>query len=387
MPKILFIGHSASRTGAPIILLNLLQWLRGNTADEFDLYVTETGPLLADFRAIAKTEVLRREPSLGGRLVRRLVGHGRWEVMHDRAFADQVRSRGYQVAYVNTIAPKREIVALTHTRIPVICHVHELDFSMRYWLGKDGLAPLIPGIAHFIAASVAVRDHLVDHWGVAESKVSVVHEFISLEQGLVDRRDARRRVRESLGLSDDDILVGNCGTLDWRKGADLFLQAARVVAAHSRARKIRFLWVGADLTSLDYWKFNQDAALAGVREQITVVESTSRPLDFFAAMDIFALSSREDPFPLVMLEAASMSLPLVCFDSSGGGPEFVEHDAGLIAPYLDVGAFATHILALADDAMARSRLGANGRRKLLEHYTLEQQVPKLYDVITALAGK
>jgi hypothetical protein len=66
MPKILFIGHSASRTGAPVILLDLLQWLRRNTADEFDLYVTETGPLLANFRAIAKTEVLRREPGLGG---------------------------------------------------------------------------------------------------------------------------------------------------------------------------------------------------------------------------------------------------------------------------------------------------------------------------------
>jgi hypothetical protein len=44
-------------------------------------------------------------------------------------------------------------------------------------------------------------------------------------------------------------------------------------------------------------------------------------------------------------------------------------------------------LALAEDARARSWLGANGRRKLLEHYTLEQQVPKLYAVITALAGK
>jgi glycosyltransferase involved in cell wall biosynthesis len=387
MPKILFIGHSASRTGAPLILLGLLQWLRKNTTDEFDVYVTETGPLLADFRAIAKTEVLRKEPGLGGRLMRRVVGQGRWEVMYGRAFADRVRSRGYQVAYVNTIAPKREIVALARSRIPVICHVHELDFSMRYWLGKDGLASLTPGIAHFIAASAAVRDHLVDHWGVAESKVSVVHEFIPVERELVDRQDARKRVRETLGLSDDDILVGSCGTLDWRKGADLFLQAARVVAAHPRPRKIHFLWVGADLKSLDYWKFNRDASLAGVREAITVVESTSRPQDFFAAMDIFALSSREDPFPLVMLEAASMSLPLICFDSSGGGPEFAGHDAGLIAPYLDVGAFATHILALAEDSRARSRLGANGRRKLLEHYTLEQQVPKLYDVITALAGK
>jgi glycosyltransferase involved in cell wall biosynthesis len=234
-----------------------------------------------------------------------------------------------------------------------------------------------------------VRDYLLDRWGVAESKVSVVHEFISLEQERLDRRDARKRVRESLGLSDDDILVGSCGTLDWRKGADLFLQMASLVPAHSQARKIHihFLWVGADLTSLDYWKFNQDAAMAGLREKITVVGSTSRPQDFLAAMDIFALTSREDPFPLVMLEAASMSLPLICFDSSGGGPEFAERDAGLIAPYLDVGAFATHILALAADAGARSRLGANSRGKLLERYTLEHQAPKLYDVITALALK
>ena len=124
-----------------------------------------------------------------------------------------------------------------------------------------------------------------------------------------------------------------------------------------------------------------------VGEAITVVENTSHLQDFLAAMDVFALSSREDPFPLVMLEAASMSLPLVCFGSSGGGPEFAGQDAGLIAPYLDVGAFAAHILALADDADARARLGNNGRRKVLEHYTLDHQIPKLYDVIAAVGGR
>jgi glycosyltransferase involved in cell wall biosynthesis len=55
------------------------------------------------------------------------------------------------------------------------------------------------------------------------------------------------------------------------------------------------------------------------------------------------LPSREDPYPVVVLEAAAEKIPTVCFENSGGAPEFVCPDAGTVAPYLDVEA-TTNIL-------------------------------------------
>lgn len=385
MPKnILFIGHSAGRTGAPIILLSFLRWLRQNHDVRFDVGLIESGPLMADHQVLSNTDVLRGAPNLAWRLKRRLVGSPSWDQVEDNSFARRVRDRGYDMVYVNTVVPKREILALRTSGVPVVCHVHELDFAMTHWLGEDGLAPLIPCVAHFVAASVAVRDYLVNRWRVAESKVTVVHEFIVDQDSTLDAPEARTRIRASLHLADEDILVGGCGSVDWRKGADLFIQVARLIAADASRRKIHFVWIGADRGTSDYRKFAHDVRACALEKHITIVENIARPSEYFAAMDIFALTSREDPFPLVMLEAAAMGLPIVCFESSGGGPEFAERDAGRIAPYLDVASFANEVRALAADPAARGAIGGAAKRKVAARYTIDQQAPKIWDLIQSL---
>src|SRR5205814_4023764 len=68
------------------------------------------------------------------------------------------------------------------------------------------------------------------------------------------------------------------------------------------------------------------------------VKRDARP--YLRAGDVFLLSSREDPFPLVALEAAQCGLPILCFADSGGMQEFVEGDAGYVVPAADVEAMA-----------------------------------------------
>ena len=65
-------------------------------------------------------------------------------------------------------------------------------------------------------------------------------------------------------------------------------------------------------------------------------------LDYYCAMDVLALPSREYPFALVMLEAP---LPVVCFANSGEGPVFLGDDTRLRAAFLDAVEFATHFCA------------------------------------------
>ena len=130
-----------------------------------------------------------------------------------------------------------------------------------------------------------------------------------------------------------------------------------------------------------------DLNLCRLGKAISVVEVCPNPLDYLSALDIFALTSREDPFPIVMLEAASLGLPLVCFESTGGGPEFALHKAGLIAPYLDIFTFAQHILALANDKEARRRLGAAGAEEVRRQYDIDVQAPKLLKIINDFMGR
>jgi len=103
-------------------------------------------------------------------------------------------------------------------------------------------------------------------------------------------------------------------------------------------------------------------------------------------MDIFALTSREDPFPLVMLEAAAIKLPMVCFAQSGGGPEFAEIGGGLVVPYLDVPAFAGCLAELAGDVARRRAIGASAARAV-EQFTIDRQAPKLRAVMEAVMAR
>lgn len=380
--KVLFIGHAASRSGAPILLLQFLAWLKTNSNLRFDAKVVLDGPLLEDMRAVAPTEVIDKVPSVSARVARKLVGADRWSERGNKTFQRAVARGAYDLVYVNTIVPAREIGLISALGIPIVCHVHELDFAMMQMVGEAGIQRLIPAVTHFIAASNAVGDYLHERWTIPRAKISVIHEFTSPPERTLENAELRRRTRAELGVKDAEILVGSCGTLDWRKGADLFLQVARLVSARGISPAIKFVWVGANPSHPDTKRFLHDVRVAGLDGSVRVIDAVPEPNRYFQAMDVFALTSREDPFPLVMLEAAMAGLPVVCFAGSGGGPEFVEADAGLVAPYLDIDAFAQHVLALAADATARHTLGAAGRAKVTDRYTIAIQAPKLLGVIS-----
>jgi glycosyltransferase involved in cell wall biosynthesis len=382
--SVLFVGHSAHRSGAPILLLNFLRWLREHDEGDFDVVLSIGGDLLPDYRSVAKTEVRDDAITLGPRIMRRLIGVRAWENRRDAVWSRRVAGRGYDLAYVNTVAPQRELVALARRGIPTVCHVHELDYAVQRLLGDEGVAPLIPLVERFVAASASVQEFLIDRCAVPREQVTLVHEFTPS----LSRRglgDGRHDVRASLGLRESDVLVGACGTVEWRKGADLFVQVARRVASSPRGRTVRFAWLGTVPGSNECRQFGHDIRRAGLAGVVTPLESLQDPSNVFAAMDIFALTSREDPFPLAMLEAATHELPIVCFAQSGGGPEFVGDDAGLVAPYLDVDRFADHLFSLAENAELRARLGSSGARRVHDRYSIDVQAPKLKAVIDQVA--
>jgi glycosyltransferase involved in cell wall biosynthesis len=84
-----------------------------------------------------------------------------------------------------------------------------------------------------------------------------------------------------------------------------------------------------------------------------------KPADYMAAADVFVLTSREDPYPLVCLEAAALEKPIVCFEGGGGTPEFVEADCGFVVPYLDIIGMADRVISLLDSPDCRDNLGAS----------------------------
>jgi glycosyltransferase involved in cell wall biosynthesis len=132
------------------------------------------------------------------------------------------------------------------------------------------------------------------------------------------------------------LTIGCSGTADLRKGFDIFILLAKYIYSQDLQHKFKMIWKGVNPGSELYLQGLIDIEKAGLNDLITLLPVDEKMGGFYNEIDIFLLLSREDPYPLVVLEAASFAKPTVCFENAGGAPEFVQDDAGTVVEYLDI---------------------------------------------------
>ena len=380
-PRILFLSHSASRNGASILLAYMIEWLKTHMDCEIEVLVNGKGPLLSEFCSSAKTIVLRNTERILCIFPRHLKVKFQQclETQYMRAL---LSGRRFDLIYANTSAIWSYALALAPRNPALLWHIHELEYALRFSIGKEKIKKIFKIASRFVAVSTSVRDMLVGDFKVPNDKVDIVHGFIPFPKyRLGEQRSRRQRVRSDLHWREDAFVVGGCGSLGWRKGTDLFLQIALNVIRTKGYENVRFLWVGGGINDKESMEFDHDISVLGLNEYCYRIPNTDKVADFFCTMDVFALTSREDPYPLVMLEAGVHGVPVVCFESSGGGPEFVGEDSGLIAPYLGIHEFAANIMKLYNEPKHRDNLGAAALNKVLMQHGVETQGPKIMQCI------
>ncbi len=111
-----------------------------------------------------------------------------------------------------------------------------------------------------------------------------------------------------------DYLILGAGFAHIRKGFDLFLQLARKVLA--QRADVHFVWVG-DIQSVLKTYLAPEMAQAAATGRFHHIPFTERVAPYFSAADVLALTSREDPFPTVVMEALACGVPCVAFDETG----------------------------------------------------------------------
>ena len=296
--RLLFVSHSASRNGASILLLSLLRWLRDNTRYELEVLCCGTGPLIKEFQAVAPTRVLR-----GHRVIQRLLASSSSSRLSPRLYSllvgGTVLGRRFDLVYANTAAAWPQINALRHTNTPVLWHIHELPYALEMILGNSARQILSASKSRFVAVSQAVANALIRDYDVDGSRVDLVLGFVA-GSGIdnTTRLDRRVKLLASIGWPADAFVVGGCGSPGWRKGSDLFLQIARVCRDVHRDRPMRFLWVGGDAGDVETRQFHHDVRKLGLEAVCRHVETIADVDEVYGVMDAFALTSREDPFPL-----------------------------------------------------------------------------------------
>jgi glycosyltransferase involved in cell wall biosynthesis len=147
-----------------------------------------------------------------------------------------------------------------------------------------------------------------------------------------------------------------------------------------RCSSSHFVWLGRG-SSHEIAQFEHDVRFSGLADKIRATGDVKNPFDYIAAADVFALTSREDSYPLACLEAAALEKPIVCFADAGGTPEFIEENCGFSVPYLDIMGMADRVISLLDSPDVRRTMGLSARDKVLERHDIGGAAPRIMEII------
>lgn len=343
--RVLVVSHDAHPHGAQYLALNLVRELKTLGA-EVEVLLLGPGQLQGEFARLGVVHELFDATAQA-----------------TDALVLELRAQGLDLVIANTAVSGRVVEPLRRTGAKILSLVHELpgvirEYGLQQAIGvlaecSDCLvAPsdsVAAGLREFVADEVLDRVLVVQPQGLFTR---------SRHRGAADSAGARIALRRRLGLPDDSRIVLAVGYADRRKGLDLLAKVAGLCGATTPT--LHFVWVGHRDVGL-HDEVAAELARNGMASRFHFVGLDFDTDDYYAGADIYALPSREDPFPSVVLESLSVSTPVVAFQGTGGGADLVESQGGKTVPAFDLTAYATAIDDLLRDEPLRRRLGEAGR--------------------------
>jgi glycosyltransferase involved in cell wall biosynthesis len=274
-----------------------------------------------------------------------------------------LREEDPALVHVNTVTALPEAVAARREGRRVLLHVHEmLGVGLR-----SAVAGWVAGRSCDLV--VAVSRSSAD----ALSRRGVAAEVIP--NGVRAPLTPVARDRGAGG-----VVVGTLGTVSRRKGSDVFVAAARLVMKEEPGTEFRMVGPLADGPEREW----AEAVVEAARAAGIVYGMTDHPFAELSEWDLFALPSREDPFPLATLEAMASGLPVIA-SGIDGIVEQVTEGAGVLIEPDHPAALAAAMVELIRAPERRREMGEAGFRNVTRGLTLERQAERFDAAYARLA--
>jgi glycogen synthase len=234
------------------------------------------------------------------------------------------------------------------------------NYFMRY---QAGLEEKMAQKANLIVAvSKYSMGKILESYDVDKSKVRVVPNGVDPEKfKLANREDVRRQ----FGL-DNELCVLFVGSLIPRKGLPFLVEAAEKIVKQEPQTKFLIVGEGPLRNQLQASITSQN--LSGNFKFLGNLKDKQLS-DVYNCADVFALPSIQEGQGIVLLEAEASTVPVVAFNVGGVGEAVRNGETGYLVKLGNIEEFAEAIVRLLSDRALHDKMGADGRRFVMENYT------------------
>lgn len=354
----------------------LVEAIKGMQEQSMDVTVVvpEHGPLLPRLASMGVQVEIVEVPVLRKKLLSSL-GLARLIAGFPRAIGQvrrTLRRLSPDVVYVNTITLPHWIFGARSLKIPVVCHIHEL---------QDGLRPAISRILHaplrlsdqVVAVSEATKAFVVKNCPTAAGRTTVVLNGVHLPESLNVPGSLPSRLR-----------LGIVGRLTPGKGQDVAIKAVKALAESGHESELHF--AGSVFQGYEWYEthLHHLAADLDLEDRVTFHGYVEDVWRFYRDIDVVLMPSHAESCPLAAIEALSVPRPLVGA-RVGGLVEIVRDGVTgtLVAPN-DPEALAQGVRLLIADPGAVEKMTAASALDVRERFDVRRFRHEIANVVASV---
>jgi glycosyltransferase involved in cell wall biosynthesis len=211
------------------------------------------------------------------------------------------------------------------------------------------------------------------HVAVGERSARAVEEAVGLPPGSIRTiyNGVPDLVVDPLPRRANGPVIGAVGRLSPEKGFDLVIRAlcdmpdATLVVVGDGSERSRLQALAREL---------------GLSDRVELVGWSDEPRRYLPGFDAFVLPSRQEGFPLAVVEAMLAGLPVVAADVGSVGEAVLDGETGFLVPPDDADALAAGLRQVLDHPELGRRLGSAGRARAVERFTAEAMARAFEDL-------
>ena len=222
-----------------------------------------------------------------------------------------------------------------------------------------------------------VGEATVRDLGVPSSKIEVVRSGFDFD--LYESTDSREATRDQLGIKPDEFMVFSAARFRPSKGVEYVLRTFSKALAQAPNLKLVLAGEGEQDEYLKYL-----ASELGITERCNFLGRRTDVPKLLMAADAMLLMSLNEGLPRIALESMAAGTPVVA-TNVGATHEIVEHgETGLLIEPRDIESATDGLARLSEDQELRERISSNGRRNIMENYSIENYVSRLDSLYKSL---